>query len=104
MRVFSGYTGLNGVTIEDNLALRGRTGGFGQGFAFRQQYLRADNINACDFFGDRMLDLNAGIYLDEVEIFRFHIHEKLDRTGAFIAHEFGKLDRQSTKLFALLVR
>jgi hypothetical protein len=42
------------------------------------QNLRADDVNTGDNFCDRMLHLNARIYLDEAPIAAFDIDEELD--------------------------
>ena len=48
--------------------------------------LGAHEINAGDLLGDRMLDLNAGVHLDEEPLFFIHVVEKLDRTGIVVAN------------------
>ena len=45
------------------------------------QNLRADDVDTGDDFCDRMLHLNARIYLDEAPIAAFDIDEKLDGAG-----------------------
>ncbi len=53
--------------------------------------LRLDQIHARDHFRDRMLDLNARVHLDEVEIAGFFA-QKLNRAGARIADFLQRLD------------
>ena len=50
-----------------------------------------DDINARNLFGDRVLDLNARVNLDEVELTRIHIDEKFSRARVGIARRPGKI-------------
>jgi hypothetical protein len=44
--------------------------------------LRLDDVDAGDLLGDRVLDLDARIDLDEVELAGVGVHQELDRAGA----------------------
>ena len=44
--------------------------------------LRLDDVDAGDHLGDGVLDLDARIDLDEVELAGVGIHQELDRAGA----------------------
>src|SRR5262249_9134335 len=48
------------------------------------QNLAAHEIDARDDFGHRVLDLNSGIDLDEVELVAVDVHEELDGAGAAV--------------------
>ena len=54
--------------------------------------LRFHDIYASDFFGDRVFDLNAWINLDEVELVRVGVNEKLNRAGILVADLFANRD------------
>ncbi len=56
----------------------------GQRFARGDAQLRFHQVDAGHRLGDRMLHLDAGVHLDEVEL-AVLIHEELDRTGVLIA-------------------
>ena len=56
----------------------------GQPLAAGHAQLPLDQIQASDHFGDRMLDLQAGVHLHEVEG-AAGIHDEFDRAGADIA-------------------
>ena len=60
--------------------------------ALRDQDLRADDVDAGDHLGDRVLDLHARIDLDEEPLARIHVDEKLDRAGVVVAGCARKLD------------
>ncbi len=51
--------------------------------------LRLDQVDAGDHLGHRMLDLNAGVHFDEVEIARL-IDDEFDGAGVGVA---GRLDQ-----------
>ena len=50
----------------------------GEGRALRNQNLGLDDIDTRGHFGNRMLDLDARIDFDEVELVGVHIEQKLD--------------------------
>ena len=53
------------------------------------QNLAADDIDAGDDFRDRMLDLNSGIDLDEIEFASILVDEKLDGRGVVEMNGFA---------------
>ena len=55
--------------------------------------LRLDDVDAGDDLGDRVLDLDARIDLDEVELAGVGIHQELDRAGADIVGGAADLQR-----------
>ena len=75
---------LQGVTMQRDVFLPVVTRCFGDGFAFGDQDLGPDDVDARHLFGHGVFDLNAGIDLDEVEVAGFHIHQELDSAGAFV--------------------
>src|SRR5204863_9642881 len=85
----------DGVAAELDVLLAKR-----QRVAARDPDLLADEIEAGDRLGHRMLDLEAGVHLDEVE---FPIlPEELDRAGAAIAHVGHRLADDAAHPVALL--
>src|SRR5438270_8201307 len=72
--------------------------------AFRDSNLRADEINARDHFGHRMLHLNAWVDFDEVPFLRVGVQKKLHRPGISIPGFPGYLHRRRTKFHAKRVR
>jgi hypothetical protein len=59
-------------------------------------------VDAGDQFGDRVLDLDAGVHLDEEEFSGVFVVEKFEGAGAAVADRTGKLDRRSAELVAHL--
>ena len=53
--------------------------------------LRAHDVDAGDHLGDRMLDLHAGVDLDEVPLLRVGVDQELDRSGVDVAGGAGDL-------------
>ena len=74
------------MAIEANVFLTRHARCVRQGLAFGDQDLGPHDVDAGHLFGHRMLDLNPRIDLDEVEAPRIHVHEELDRAGAFVTH------------------
>ncbi len=66
--------------------------------------LRLDDVDAGDLLGDRMLDLDARIDLDEVELVGVGIHQELDRAGAAIVGGVAEPQRRLGQLLAHLRR
>jgi hypothetical protein len=62
--------------------------------------LRADDINAGNDLGNRVLDLHARIHFDEVESAGIDIEQKFDRSGAEVIGRTSDLDRGFTQFFA----
>ncbi len=68
-----------------------------QGLIHGHKNLRAYNINSGDLFGHRMLDLNAGIHLNEEPLVGVLIEQKLNRTRVIISNFLGQLHAGITK-------
>jgi hypothetical protein len=86
LRVFSGDPALQGEAARPDRLLAGHAHRLVvQRSAVSQQNLAADDIDPGDHFGDRVLDLDAGIHLDEVEAAGVDIDEKLHRAGRPVA-------------------
>ena len=66
--------------------------------------LRLDQIDAGDALGDRVLDLNARIDLDEIELAGVGILQELDGARRAIAHRAADLERRLAQLGALRIR
>jgi hypothetical protein len=78
VRILGVDPAFDGVTVEADVTLLDReptTGGDADLFVHQ--------VDASDGFGDRMLDLKAGVHLDEIELAIFV--EEFDRAGARIA-------------------
>ncbi len=56
-----------------------------QPLARGDQDLALHQVDAGDHFGHRMLHLDAGVHLDEVQLAR-RVHQELDRAGVGVAH------------------
>ena len=63
--------------------------------------LRLDDVDAGDLLGDGVLDLDARIDLDEIELAGIGIHQELDRAGADIVGGVRDLQRVVAQLAAL---
>ena len=103
LRIFCCDAGLQGMAVQRDLRLIGFAGCFGQGFALGNQDLRLDDVDACDFFGDGVFDLDARVDFDKVEFTTVHIHQKFDRAGAFIIHMRTNAATQIADMFALFL-
>jgi len=68
--------------------------------ALRDENLRAHEIDAGDHFGHGVLDLNAGIDLDEIPLLRINIVEKLDGSRITIVGLARKLHRRIAEFAA----
>ncbi len=73
------------------------------GEAVENMDLRLDDIDAGDDLGDRMLDLDARIDLDEVELAGIGIHQILDGACADIVGRPGDLQRIIREFLALRI-
>ena len=71
----------------------------GEALARSDLDLRLDEIDAGHELGDRVLDLDAGVHLQEVEVL-VSVHQKLDGAGADVVHCLRSLDRDLAHLFA----
>jgi hypothetical protein len=100
-RILGRDPALDGVAIELHVVLRWRARGLGEDLALGDQDLRAHDVDAGDFLGHGVLDLHAGVHLDEVEGAGVHIHQELDSARALIVHVFADLLAQKAELLAL---
>ena len=71
-------------------------------FACGDADLLGDDVDARDEFGHRVLDLHAGVHLDEVELAVFI--EEFERAGAAVADAAAGLDAPVPELFDELAR
>ena len=101
MRVFSRDAALQRVTIKLDVILRRTACGLDNRFALSDQNLGTHDVDACDLFCDRMLDLDARIYFDEKEFSAVHIHQEFDGTRTFIIHMLADFLAQLADLLAL---
>jgi hypothetical protein len=85
------------------MSVLGGHAGFGRAdrLAFQDVDLRLDDVDAGHLLGDGVLDLDARIDLDEVELAGVGIHQELDRAGADIVGGMGDLQGVVGKLGAL---
>ncbi len=71
-----------------------------EGFALRDPQLLRDEVEAGDRLGDRVLDLDAAVELEEME--RAVLHDELDRPGAPVAdgatERDGRLEERLAQL------
>ena len=63
--------------------------------------LRLDDVEAGDDFGHRVLDLDARVDLDEVELAGVGIHQELDGAGADIVGGLADLEGGVAEALAL---
>src|SRR5271165_3618022 len=87
----------DGGAKESNVLLRD-----GKRRAGRDLDLLVDEVNSGDHLGDRMLDLDAGVHLDEVELSVFI--QELDRPDADVAqlrHSLGDDPADALALFSV---
>ena len=87
-----------------DVILAGRAGRLHQALALGDLDLGLHDVDAGDFLGHRMLDLHAGVHLDEVELACVHIHQEFDGAGAFVIDLFGDLLAEATYTLALGAR
>ena len=79
--IFCGHATLESEAVPRDVALRRKTHYRAvQCMPLSDQNLRADDVDTGDNFCDRMLHLDARIYLDEAPIAAFDIDEELDGT------------------------
>ena len=79
------------MTVKRDVILRSFAGGFGDGLALSDQDLCLHDVDAGDFLGHGMFDLNAGVHFDEVELTCFHIHQEFYSARTFVIHMFADL-------------
>jgi len=74
----------------------------GQRATLSHENLRANQIDAGDFFGACMLHLNPRIHFDEVKLVRVGVDQKLHGAGAAIVHRVSDGQRGIADLFPQL--
>src|SRR5262249_29981241 len=80
--VFGRYPALEGGAVRDHRVLVAEPDlRIGQGQPLGDQDLCLDDVKAGDFLGDGVLDLDARIDFDEVELPGVNVEEELDRAG-----------------------
>ena len=94
LRVFRIDPRLDGVAVQLDLVLRQR-----QLFAERHPQLPLHQVDAGDQFGHGMLDLQAGVHLDEEHFLA--VGDEFDGAGADIVHRGGGLARGGADGLAL---
>src|SRR5690606_38730678 len=67
--------------------------------ALRDLELLEDDVDAADHLGDRMLDLDAGVHLEEARL-ALRIHEEFERAGPAIRGRAKNLERRASELVA----
>ena len=87
---------LDRVAAELDVALLER-----QPLARRDPDLFLDDVDAGDELGDRVLDLEAGVGLEEVEV-AGRVHQELERAGVGVLHGAGGIDHGGAEPPALL--
>ena len=99
LRVLGGDPALERVAVEADIALarhaRGRVADLG---AAGDPDLRLDDVDAGHLLGDGVLDLDARIDLDEIELAGVGIHQELDGAGPGIVRGVGDGDGVRGKL------
>ena len=99
LRILRGDSCLDGKPVPRNGFLsRDADHRIMQGVVFGNQNLASYQIDPGDFFRDRVLDLNAGIHLNEVGLVLVQIIEELDGSGVLIPDFLGEFDRILTHL------
>ena len=104
LRILGGDAALQGVRVDADVVLRrhaalrradARAGGDAD--------LRLDEIDAGDALGDRVLDLDARVDLDEIEPAGVGVLQELDRAGGAVVHGAADLERRLAQLAPLRV-
>ena len=103
-RVLGGDPALHGMAPKRDGVLRG-TGGvrtIPDGASFGHPDLGLHQVHSGDLLGDRVLDLDARVHLDEVETAGVEIVEELHRAGVEVVRLAGDGQRVSGQLVALV--
>jgi hypothetical protein len=90
LRILGGDPALQGGTDRMDGALVGKTE-IGQRLTARDAHLRLHEVDAGDLLGDRVLDLDARIHLDEA-VTSVVTQQELDGAGARVADLLGEPD------------
>ena len=97
LRVLSTYTALYGVTVLRQVLLLEA-----QRLASSYAELFLYKVNAYHLLSNRMLHLQAGVHLQEVEVVML-IHQKLYGASAHVVHSLSRSHRLSAHLLAQFV-
>ena len=90
-RILGGHAALDGIAVTGNVRLQRQCQlGAVQRGSGRDEDLRAHEIDAGDLLGHRVLDLDAGVHLNEEPLFFIYIVEKLDRAGIVVANALSQ--------------
>ena len=101
LRVLGGDAALDGVAVARDLGLLGNGDlRAEQRVAFCDENLRADEVDAGDALGHRMLNLDARVHLDEEPVLLVHVVEELDGAGVVVADALGEGHRGFTEFLA----
>ncbi len=100
-RILGGDAALDRVPVEMDVVLAGGAGRLDEALALGDQDLRAHDVDAGHLLGDGVLDLHAGVHLDEEELARLHVHQELDGAGAGVADLLGDLLAEAADVLAL---
>ncbi len=71
--------------------------------SLRDENLRADQVDAGDLLGDRVLDLDARVHLDEEPVIAVEVVEELDSAGVIVADLLGDARAGQAKLLAHMI-
>ena len=95
VRAFRGDSALKRVAVQPDLGLWGNSGFIDhtEPAAFHNANLRLDDIQARYLLGNRVLDLNARIDLDEIDGIRIHIHQELNRACPDVIGDISQFQR-----------
>ncbi|MCY1327479.1 hypothetical protein D9M69_130150 [compost metagenome] len=83
---------------DDVAVLVARVLGHAEIAAFRDADLRLDDIDPGDHLGDRVLDLDARVDFDEIELAGIGVHQELDRAGMGIPDRAHQPHRRLAQL------
>ncbi len=88
LTVLSVDPALDRVSVDSDAVLT-----YPQPLTLGDRELFRDEIEPCDRFRNRMLDLDACVHLEKIELLSHPVHEKFDGAGASIAQPLGEPDR-----------
>ena len=97
LRILSVEAALNGVAAPRDVLLRQR-----QGFALGHTDAEFDQVVSRDQFSDRVLDLNAWVDFEEVEV-PVGVAQEFEGRQALVAHRFCSGAHQRSDFGALLI-
>ena len=103
-RVLGRHAALDGVAVDAQILLLFETDlRMAHGVTLRDEDLGAHEVDARDHFGDGVLDLNAGVHLDEVVV-AVAVHEEFHGAGVHVADGLGDLHGVVVQLLAHALR